>query len=187
MHHSKRLLLDIPCRDDFQRFYEIHSDPQTNLFNPAGPLDLAGSEQAFEKLITHWGRYNFGSWTIKLNGPGTIIGFGGLSYRMYLHEEKLNLGYRFDRNYWGKGYASELASYAISFGFSELQFDKIFAIVRPKHAASIKILEKSGMKLIETINDVPGKENSLVYIIENNEFTGRRSDPGFPADPTRSA
>jgi RimJ/RimL family protein N-acetyltransferase len=44
--------------------------------------------------------------------------------------------------------------------------DKIFAIVRPAHAASIRVLEKCNMKLLETLNDVPNEEESLVYIIE---------------------
>ena len=166
MHQSDRLIFDVPGIEDFNRYYEIHSDPQTHLFNPDGPLDLERSKQAFDRLTAHWSNYNFGSWTIKLKDSQKIIGFGGLSYRMYGEEEKLNLGYRFGKDAWGKGYATELSLYAITYGFNELKVDKIFAIVRPKHSVSIKVLEKSGMKLSGTINDIPNEENSLIYIIE---------------------
>jgi len=169
MEQSNRLIFDIPKVDDFKRFYEIHSDPETNLFNPKGPLNLEESKESFNSIIAHWKEHNFGSWTIKTKESETIVGFGGLSYRMYGAAMKLNLGYRFDKDSWGKGYATELAKYTIFYGFSELNVDKIFAIVRPKHAASIKVLEKCNMKFLQTINDVPKQEDSLIYSIEKQK------------------
>ena len=166
MKQSDRLLLEIPQEDDFKRFYEIHSDPQTNLFNPNGPLDIEGSQKAFQKLLKHWSDYNFGSWVIKLKDSKKIIGFGGLSYRMYGQEQRLNIGYRFDKDFWGQGYASELAQHTIIYAFLDIKATKIYAIVRPKHGASIKVLEKCNMKLFGTLDDVPGEDKSLVYSIE---------------------
>lgn len=166
MQQSDRLILHRPQPGDFERYYEIHSDPETNLFNPSGPMNLEKAKASFAEMTTHWNEHGFGTWAIKTKDTGTIIGFGGLSYRMYVDELKLNLGYRFDKDHWGHGYATELASYAISYGFSELLIDKIFAIVRPKHAASIKVLEKCNMQLFGQLNDVPDQEDSLVFIIE---------------------
>ena len=71
-----------------------------------------------------------------------------------------------DKINWGKGYATELAQYAIEFGLYQLNKNEIFAIVRPKHLASIKVLEKCKMILFDEINDFPNKENSLIYKIE---------------------
>jgi [ribosomal protein S5]-alanine N-acetyltransferase len=166
MPESKRLVLDKPRIEDLQRFYEINADPQTNLFNPKGPMDLEAATAAFNEMMAHWSKNNFGTWAIKEKVSGNIIGFGGLCYRMYGDELKMNLGYRFDTKAWGHGYATELSDFSISYGFNELQFDKIFAVVRPKHAVSIKVLEKCGMKLFGKLDDVPGQENSLVYIVE---------------------
>lgn len=166
MQQSDRLILDRPQKDDFIRFYEIHSDLQTNLFNPSGPMNMKKAKTAFIEMMERWDNHGFGTWAIKEKGTAIIIGFGGLSYRMYVDELKLNPGYRFDKDYWGQGYATELASYAISYGFSELRLDKIFAIVRPKHSASIKDLEKCNMQLFGQLNDVPNQEDSLVFIIE---------------------
>jgi RimJ/RimL family protein N-acetyltransferase len=39
------------------------------------------------------------------------------------------LGYRFDKDFWGKGYATELAVMAIKFGFNELDKNEIYALV----------------------------------------------------------
>ena len=166
MQQSDRLILDRPQKDDFIRFYEIHSDPKTNLFNPSGPMKMEKAKAAFTEIMEHWNDHGFGTWAIKEKGPATIIGFGGLSYRMYGEELKLNLGYRFDKDFWGKGYATELSEYAIHFGFTDLQVEQIFAVVRPKHEVSIKVLEKCNMQLSGQLNDVPNQEDSLVFIIQ---------------------
>lgn len=167
MLSTTRLIFNIPVEDDFDRYYEIHSDPQTNLFNPSGPMSLDIAKTSFAEILNHWRNYHFGVWVIKEKSTNQITGFGGLSYRLYGDELKLNLGYRFDKDHWGKGYATELSLYAIEHGFSTLGFEKIFAVVRPHHAVSIKVLEKCGMKLNSTLDDVPGSPQSLVYIIEN--------------------
>jgi [ribosomal protein S5]-alanine N-acetyltransferase len=167
MKNSNRLILCKPVKADFERFYEIHSDPETNIFNPNGAMNFEMAEKAFTKMTDHWKENGFGTWSIReKENSEFIIGFGGLDYRLYGNETKLNLGYRFDKGYWGKGYATELAQNAIEFGFNELHLKEIFAIVRPKHLVSIKVLEKCSMRLVDELNDVPNGENSLIYKIE---------------------
>jgi len=164
---SDRLIFGRPVKEDLKRFYKINADPDTNLFNPSGPMSLETAEKAFNEMTAHWEVNGFGTWSIsEKENPGSIIGFGGLCDRLYGNETKLNLGYRFDKNYWGKGYATELAQNAIAFGFNELNKNEIFAIVRPKHLASIRVLEKCKMKLVDKLNDVPNAEHSLIYKIE---------------------
>lgn len=46
---------------------------------------------------------------------------------------------------------------ALAFGFDEHRCDKIFGLVRPQHAASIRVLEKIGMARFATLDDVPGQ------------------------------
>ena len=166
MENTDRLTLDRPSSDDFERFYEIHSDPQTNLFNPNGPMNLETAKVTFEEWLSHWDIHKFGSWTIKLKTTNAIVGFGGLSYRMYGEVLRINLGYRFDKIAWGNGFATEISKFAIDFGFKKLCVDKIFAVVRPKHMSSIKVLEKCNMIFFDKLDDVPNQENSLVYLIQ---------------------
>jgi len=168
-----RLILEEPVKEDFKRFYEINADPDTNIFNPNGAMNFETAEEAFSEMVEHWKINEFGTWSIReKENPEFIIGFGGLADRLYGEETKLNLGYRFDKKYWGKGYATELAQTAIAFGFNELNKNEIFALVRPKHLASIKVLVKCKMKLIDELNDVPNAENSLIYKIEKKDIEG---------------
>ncbi|WP_103070378.1 GNAT family N-acetyltransferase [Aquimarina sediminis] len=172
MDTSKRLILGRTKSEDVDEFYKIYADPKTNKFNPNGPLtDKHIASQIIQKSIEHWEKHKFGMWTIRTKeNPDKIIGFGGLSYRKYEDTLKLNLGYRFNKEYWGNGYATELATYAVHHGLITLGKKEVFALVRPNHIASIKILEKSGMKLIGKLDDVPGAEKSLIYTIQQPEY-----------------
>ncbi|MBV7434613.1 GNAT family N-acetyltransferase [Cardiobacteriaceae bacterium TAE3-ERU3] len=163
---SNRLQLRRPMEDDFARYYAINSDPATNTFNPHGAMSYDDARIIFADILAHWQQEQFGIWTVTL--PDQLhhaIGFGGISYRNYGSTRHLNLGYRFDPDYWGNGYASELANRAITFAFQEQQATAVYALVRPQHKASIRVLEKNGMTCCNTLDDVPPLEPSLVYYI----------------------
>ncbi|PTQ66918.1 GNAT family N-acetyltransferase [Pseudomonas sp. GV071] len=160
-----RLLLRPPTCADLDVFHAIHADPATNQFNPAGPMtDRQHAEQVLAIWQEHWQRYGYGQWAIATHHePETVIGFGGIAPRLYGEVERLNLGYRFAEQAWGKGYASELAAAGLAFAFDDLRKPEVFAIVRPAHAASIRVLEKVGMQRIDALDDVPGQAPSWVY------------------------
>lgn len=162
---TENLLLRPPVMDDLERFFAIHADPATNRFNPAGPLKER--EEACNRLgawIRHWQEHGYGQWAVaSRDTPEHVIGFGGISLRDYAGVERVNLGYRFDTAAWGKGYASELGRAALRFAHEELQLPDVFGLVRPRHLASIRVLEKIGMKQAGTLDDVPSAEYSLVY------------------------
>jgi RimJ/RimL family protein N-acetyltransferase len=56
------------------------------------------------------------------------------------------IGYIFNRNYWGRGYATEAALAIIAFGFGQLGLHRIFATCDFDNIASAHILEKIGMR-----------------------------------------
>lgn len=165
MIKTERLILVKPQDGDLVRYFEIHGDPQTNLFNPYGALpDIESAREELAYLLGHWEAYDFGPWRIaERDNPEYMIGLGGLDCRKYGHALRLNLGYRFDQAFWGKGYATELAVQAIRYGFDDLGMEEIYGLVRPRHFASIRILEKSGFQQFGSVHDVPDQEDSLVY------------------------
>lgn len=164
MRRTARLTLQQPLHSDFERFFEILSDPRTNRHNPHGPMSYKEATGAFEQLQNQWKHHSFGVCKIEqFHVPGEIVGFGGASYRKYANYERLNLGFRFDVRFWGRGYATELAENTIEHCFDILQEDEIFALVRPANLASIRVLEKAGMTRWDTLLDVPNQPPSIVY------------------------
>lgn len=132
-------------------------------------MNMETAAKTFSQWMQHWTDHGFGPWTVREKEiPEFIIGFGGLDYRLYGNDMRLNVGYRFDKKYWGKGYATELAKRAIVFGFTDLNVPEIYAIVRPKHLVSIKVLEKCQMIFAGELQDVANEANSLMYLIRKN-------------------
>lgn len=175
--HLSRLIYRKPHADDLPRLFAIFGDPRTNLFNPAGPLtDLAEARYLLERWLQQWSSAGYGWWAIaERETPAHIIGFGGIGTLNYLSTPRVNLGYRFAVEAWGQGYATEVGRAALALAFDQLRLPEVFGLVRPDHAASIRVLQKIGMQPFGQLDDVPGQAPSLVLRVAR----------GFGADGAR--
>jgi len=155
---TSRIILRAPTGRDVDTLFRIYGDPRTNAFNPVGPLrSLVDAETTMARWLDHWIEHGFGMWAIALaDNPGETIGFGGLTFRPFGAEIKMNLGYRLAVEAWGKGLATELATTAIKVGFQALGLDEVFALVRSSHVASRKVLEKAGLTHSERLTTSRG-------------------------------
>ncbi|MBN2990544.1 GNAT family N-acetyltransferase [Pseudomonas cedrina subsp. fulgida] len=160
-----RLIYRPPHPADVLRLFEIFGDPQTNLFNPAGPMaSLDAAQRLLDRWLEQWTAHGYGWWAIaRAQAPQSIIGFGGIAPLDYLAERRINLGYRFAAQAWGQGYATELGRHALTLAFDTLGLPEVFGLVRPDHTASIRVLEKLGMQPFGLLDDVPGKAPSRVF------------------------
>ena len=52
------------------------------------------------------------------------------------------IGYKFDQNYWHKGYATEAVTMGVSIAFAALGLHRVYARVLPDNTASIRLLER---------------------------------------------
>ncbi|MEH2150139.1 GNAT family N-acetyltransferase [Nostoc sp.] len=57
-----------------------------------------------------------------------------------------NIGYELNPQYWGQGYATEAAEAILKFGFEELGMHRIWSWCVAENLASVKVLEKIGMR-----------------------------------------
>jgi len=168
---TDRLILRTPLEEDLEAIFEIHGNPQTNRFNPAGPHQLVtDSRTMLKRWLKHWEKYEFGYWVIATQkDPQTIIGCGGLMYKDIAGRQRANLYYRFRPSAWGKGFASEMATAACKYAFEELHLDQVAALVRPSNEPSIRLLKRLKMVRRGIIKDKKG--DSYFYILENEDAT----------------
>lgn len=80
-------------------------------------------------------------------GVADFIGYVGLSVPAYdaPFMPAVEVGWRLDRRYWGKGYATEGARAALAFGFSEIGLDEIVSFTVPANVRSWRVMERLGM------------------------------------------
>ncbi|MBW4840581.1 MAG: GNAT family N-acetyltransferase [Paenibacillaceae bacterium] len=80
---------------------------------------------------------------VVIRETGQLIGGCGLFLEGYRQAE---LGYCFNRIYWGRGYATEAAKALVRMGFQDLGLHRIYATCRPDNRGSAKVMLKLGMR-----------------------------------------
>lgn len=101
----------------------------------AGPMDMVA-------------RLGFGFYIVERREDGQPIGACGLAKRDYLDD--VDIGYAFLPEYGGQGYAIEAARGVLAHA-RELDLKRLVATVRPDNSASIRVLEKLGLRFERTI------------------------------------
>ena len=75
--------------------------------------------------------------------------FAGLKYLDELGE--VDVAFRLMLSYWGMGLATKAARASVHFGFTKLGFKKIIGLAMPQNTASVRVLEKTGLRYTETV------------------------------------
>jgi [ribosomal protein S5]-alanine N-acetyltransferase len=102
-----------------------------------------------------------GMWKVCLADSGEPIGLCGLIKRDAL--EDVDVGFAFFPSTWGNGYASEAAKACVEYGRIKLGLKRMAGIVAPHNLASVRILQKLGMKYVRDLEMKPG---NVVQVFE---------------------
>lgn len=143
---TNRLILRELNTNDALNFYRLNSDPE--VLKHTGDRPFNCERAAFDFLKSYpannYEKYNCGRWAVLLLNTNEWLGWCGLKYSPEKNET--DLGYRFFREYWGNGYATEAAMASIDYGFNKLNLNKIVGRAMKENIASIIVLKKIGMQ-----------------------------------------
>jgi RimJ/RimL family protein N-acetyltransferase len=139
---TERLLLRMIRPDDLDDLAALFADPDVVRYVGDGkPADRDEAAVALQSILKHWQTHGFGRWAAADKHTGKFVGFGGLRSLFGTPE----VVYHLTRENWGKGYATELGNAALRFGFDR-EFERIVGIAKPQNTASIRVMEKLGMR-----------------------------------------
>jgi len=142
---TDRLLLRTFTIDDAQLIYELNNDADVTRYTYDPMNELEQARQVLERIILpQYALYNHGRWAVHTKEQLDFIGWCGLKYRPERHE--VDLGYRYKKSAWGKGYATEAAYACLQYGFEKLNIGKITGRAVPENIGSWRVLEKIGME-----------------------------------------
>jgi [ribosomal protein S5]-alanine N-acetyltransferase len=164
---TPRLYLRQFTPGDAPLLLQLNSDPEVLKYLHEPLLQTAAeAEKVLTDIILPQYALNLGRWAVHLKADDQFIGWCGLKSRPELNE--IDLGYRFKKDSWGKGYASEAALHALQYGLETLHIETITGRAHIDNIASLKILEKIGMSYLkdEMIENCPVK--TFVAIRKNS-------------------
>jgi RimJ/RimL family protein N-acetyltransferase len=113
-----------------------------------------------ERLMSSYAEHGFGMWVVTPKAKTAPIGLAGLVRRDILPH--VDVGYAFLEHAWGKGYAEEAARGVLEHARGSLGLGTICAIINPSNLASRRVLEKIGLRYIDT-RDLPGWNEPSCY------------------------
>lgn len=144
---TERLILRTFTEEDTELIYQLNLDPDVTRYTGDTVRDREhAAEVLAEIILPQYRLYNHGRWAVHTKPHLVFIGWCGLKYRP--EPDEVDLGYRFVKSAWGKGYATESAMAVLDFGFRQLKLKRIVGRALPDNAASLRVLEKCGMDYV---------------------------------------
>ncbi|MDB6085676.1 MAG: GCN5-related N-acetyltransferase [Gammaproteobacteria bacterium] len=142
---TARLTLRDFVKSDFDAIYAYSSDPRVTKFLFFGPRDTDSTADYLEGLLASQKeiprtRYEL---AVQETDSGRVIGACDLSL---IERNVVDLGYMLGLADWGKGYATEISLALVDAAFFDLRADRIISTVDVNNRASIRVLEKIGMR-----------------------------------------
>lgn len=174
---TERLLLREILPTDLEGMYELDSNPEVHKYLGNKPVKTkAESMDLIHYIRQQYIDHGIGRLAIIDRKTQQFMGWTGLKFvtqETNHHKDYYDLGYRLIKRYWGQGIATETARATLDYAFNTLKIPNVYAMAARENLASNRILQKSGLKLIETF-ELEGVDHNW-YKIKSAEY---KTDPG---------
>jgi RimJ/RimL family protein N-acetyltransferase len=146
MIDTSRLRLRQWQDSDYSPFAAMCADPIVMEFFPA-LLTTERSHAFVDKMMAAIADQGWGFWAVEILETGAFAGFVGLNRPGYSLpcSPCVEVGWRLDKAFWGKGYATEAGNAALEFGFNTLKLDEIVSFTAVPNVRSQAVMQRLGM------------------------------------------
>jgi RimJ/RimL family protein N-acetyltransferase len=115
--------------------------------------------------VATYERHGFGLYQVELKDTRTPIGMCGLLKREELPQP--DIGFAFLPDFWSQGFAFEAATAVLTDARERLKLNRILAIVNPDNDASIKLLQKLGLKFERNVRLAADRDEVKLFATES--------------------
>lgn len=139
------ILRQINIEDDNEVF-KIRSNPETMKFIPRPLAETIGDAQKFiNECNASIEKNDLINWAITSKKDNKLIGMIGF-FRLQPENFRGEIGYILSPDYHRKGIMKEALDKALNYGFENLKFHSVEAVIDPQNIASEKLLIKANFK-----------------------------------------
>jgi RimJ/RimL family protein N-acetyltransferase len=170
---TERLRVRRLTEADGANLFALDHDPDVLRYIPLKPHptreeyvnDIVG------RFLPYYDRHpHLGVWAVEEKAGSTFVGCFCLrrgidesdAALLQYRPGDLELGYRLRRAAWGKGYATELAGATLQHAFTTLAAPCVVAAVSCGNTASLRVMEKVGLRRVGGLYHLPGSELPFV-------------------------
>lgn len=148
---TPRLLLRAWKSGDRDAFRTFVSDSEMMRFITAGKAwEERQIDEFFERQARNMNEGGYCMGAVVLKEAGEVIGVAGIQPHRLAGDDEIGwwIGPSFQR----QGFASEIGAACLRYGLDVLKRQRIVAIADPENAASIRVMEKIGMRYLDTVS-----------------------------------
>jgi RimJ/RimL family protein N-acetyltransferase len=147
-YRTERLLLRVFTPRDLEAFMAMHSDPEIVRYVPYPPLTGEQAEERLQAIVTMTA-IDDDAQNLRLAVvlPETDEVIGDVSMWCSPSDRlQAEIGYVMNPRFHGHGYATEAVTELLRIGFSEAGLHRITANADARNEASIRVMERIGMR-----------------------------------------
>jgi len=166
---TERLVLRRFTMADADDLVNLDADPDVMRYITGGvPTSRDEIEtEVLPAFLDYYQRYEgFGFWAAVEKATGEFLGWFHFRPVPDAAPGEVDLGYRLRESAWGKGFATEGSRALIDKGFTEFGVQRVIAEAMVINAASRRVMEKAGLKLVRTFHQ------AWPHPIEGDQFGG---------------
>lgn len=132
--------------------FALNEDPEVVKYTGDGPFENPAAARAFfEHYGDNYKKYGYARWLVLDKTNKEILGWCGLKF--HPEDGETDLGFRFHRRHWNKGYATESALAVMQWGKETAGLKRIIGNARVENQFSVRVLEKCGLVLEKEYED----------------------------------
>lgn len=142
---TRRLTIRALAPADQDLLYRLHGDARV-MHHIGGVMDREKSAELFRtRALEYYDAHpGLGIWATLERDSGNCVGVHLLNHIQ--GETLVQVGYLLYPEYWGRGYATEMAVGLLEHGYRRLGLEQIVGIVDLPNLASQRVLEKAGLR-----------------------------------------
>lgn len=105
------------------------------------------SDALVDQIEAEFREHGFGVWALEVVGRAPFIGFAGLSVPSFAAPfmPAVEVEWRLDPAFWGRGYATEAGCAAVRFAFEVVGLDELVSFTAESNIRSWRVMERLGM------------------------------------------
>lgn len=144
---TERLGLRRWIESDVQPFIELNTDSDVMKYYPS-ILTAEETIAMVERIDNHFNNRKLGLFAVELKSTNQFIGYTGFTVPAFISffTPCVEIGWRYHKNHWGNGYATEAAKACLEYGFKNHELNKIVSFTSELNHKSIGVMQRIGMK-----------------------------------------
>ena len=144
---TNRLKLTVFSQSHLSELVRLNVDPEVMRYFPA-TLNPEESAALLQRIIEHQRINGYSLFALHLKESDTFVGWCGLMKVPFSAHftPAVEIGWRLNKIFWGKGLAPEAARSVLRFGFLGLGLSEIVSFTAELNQPSLRVMQKIGMQ-----------------------------------------